>query len=204
MVAHAAWIEDFLVKKRAPKYPFPIDAQAAAHGKALFDANCNSCHGLGPGTRVGTVIDVHEVGTDDNRLVTWTQQAADIANQTVATGVKRIGLVKTNGYQAVPLDGIWLRAPTCTTVRYRTCGNCSNRWRTARRFSIVATTLPSGQRRLRHAVRRGSASAGFKVDTSVKGNGNQEHLYGTTLALAEKTALIEYLKTLGPNEGDSQ
>ena len=38
--------------------------------------------------------------------------------------------------------------------------------------------------------------AGFKVDTSVPGNGNQGHPYGTNLKDAEKWDLIEFLKTL--------
>ena len=37
--------------------------------------------------------------------------------------------------------------------------------------------------------------AGFRYDTSVPGNGNGGHLYGTTLSAADKTALLEYLKT---------
>jgi hypothetical protein len=205
VVAHAAWIEDFLVKKRAPKYPFPIDAQAAARGKVVFDANCNSCHGLGPGTRVGTVIDIREIGTDDNRLITWTQQAADIANQTVAKlGVQRIGLVKTNGYQAVPLDGVWLRAPflhngSVPNLR-ELLEPVPNRSKVFYRGYDVYDPASAGFDTQSAEAQR----LGFKVDISVKGNGNQGHLYGTTLALGDKTALIEYLKTLGPNEGDSQ
>ena len=36
----------------------------------------------------------------------------------------------------------------------------------------------------------------FRYDTQVPGNGNGGHTYGTTLPAADKTALIEYLKTL--------
>ena len=34
-----------------------------------------------------------------------------------------------------------------------------------------------------------------RFDTSLPGNGNGGHVYGTTLSAAEKAALIEYLKT---------
>jgi hypothetical protein len=37
---------------------------------------------------------------------------------------------------------------------------------------------------------------GFRYDTSVTANSNQGHLYGTDLALQDKAALLEYLKTL--------
>ena len=36
----------------------------------------------------------------------------------------------------------------------------------------------------------------FQYDTSLGGNGNGGHLYGITLTDDDKTALIEYLKTL--------
>jgi hypothetical protein len=37
---------------------------------------------------------------------------------------------------------------------------------------------------------------GQPYDTSVPGNGNGGHIYGTNLSQAEKDALLEYLKTL--------
>ena len=36
---------------------------------------------------------------------------------------------------------------------------------------------------------------GVRFDTSVRGNGNAGHLYGATLAPADREALIEFLKT---------
>jgi hypothetical protein len=37
---------------------------------------------------------------------------------------------------------------------------------------------------------------GTRHDTRVRANGNGGHLFGTTLTADEKTALLEYLKTL--------
>ena len=152
---------------------------------------------MAAGTRTGTVIDISEVGTDRNRLDTWTQQAADIANQTVAKlNINRPNMVKTNGYQAVPLDGLWLRAP------YLHNGSVPN---------LREMLAPEGQRitlfwrgyDLYDPVNVGfetqSAEAkriGFAFDTRLRGNGNQGHRYGTQLSAADKTALLEYLKTL--------
>jgi len=36
----------------------------------------------------------------------------------------------------------------------------------------------------------------FVLDTSMTGNGNRGHEYGTTLSDADRAALLEYLKTL--------
>lgn len=201
VVQDATWIRDYLRQKRPPKYPFPIDAALAAKGKPVFDAACDSCHGLGPGTKVGQIIDVKEVGTDANRLDTWTAQAAEIANQAVAKlGVNRIPITKPaiNGYQAVPLDGIWLRAP------YLHNGSVPNltellepvdkRSRTFYRGYDVYDPVKVGFDTTSDAAKK----AGFLVDVSIKGNGNQGHLYGTNLRPDEKKALIEYMKTLGP------
>jgi hypothetical protein len=41
-----------------------------------------------------------------------------------------------------------------------------------------------------------AAKVGFRVDTSIPGNGNQGHRYGTDLPAPQKEDLLEYLKTL--------
>jgi hypothetical protein len=35
----------------------------------------------------------------------------------------------------------------------------------------------------------------FEYDTTLPGNGNGGHIYGTTLPVADKEAIVEYLKT---------
>jgi len=199
---HERWIEDFLNKKEPPKYRFSIDQNLAGKGSDIYQTQCASCHDL-KGPRTGTVIDIAEVRTDRNRLDTWTAEAARIANQKVASlGIQRIDLIKTNGYQAVPLDGLWLRAP------YLHNGSVP---------SLVEMLMPEDKRSrefcrgydLYDPVNVGFDSktrnknpgddpcpGAFFVDTKLRGNGNQGHLYGTNLSAAEKAALIEYLKTL--------
>src|SRR6185295_9191182 len=84
-------IERFLRKLPPPKFPFPVDQQLAARGKAVWTANCAVCHEPG-GKYLGTVIDIAEIKTDRERLDTWTQQAADKANQ----AVKELGIDRKN------------------------------------------------------------------------------------------------------------
>src|SRR5439155_1006401 len=106
------WLEGYLRNLPAPKYPFPVDAALAASGKSVFGQACASCHAPGPGSRLGTLIDIAEIGTDRNRLDAWTEAGANAANRVrTELGVNYGNMTKTNGYIAVPLDGIWLRAP---------------------------------------------------------------------------------------------
>jgi hypothetical protein len=58
------------------------------------------------------LIPLAEIGTDLERVKTWTQAAADEANRRVKDmGIDRPNMVKQEGYQSPPLDGVWLRAP---------------------------------------------------------------------------------------------
>ncbi|MGE3978436.1 MAG: c-type cytochrome, partial [Nitrospira sp.] len=88
-----------------------MDQIKATAGKAVFDQACASCHA---GERTGTRVPIAEVGTDRERLDTWSQDAAIKANRVVGEfGLERKGLVEEPliGYVASFLDGIWLRAP---------------------------------------------------------------------------------------------
>ena len=192
-----AWIHQYLNSKQPPKYPFPINAALAGKGEAIYKAQCASCHAIALGSRAGQVIPIAEIGTDRNRLDTWTAQAAQAANDAVAKlHIDRIGITKTEGYQAIPLDGLWMRAP------YLHNGSVPNlremlepverRTKVFWRGYDVYDPLSIGFDTQSTEAQR----VGFRVDISERGNGNQGHLYGTKLNAKEKTALLEYLKTL--------
>jgi mono/diheme cytochrome c family protein len=195
-LAQIDWLEKYLRPLPPPKYPFAVNAPLAQAGKAVFDANCASCHAS---TRTGTSISITEIGTDRNRLESWSKEAAIKANQTVKElGVVREGMVEAalTGYIAVHLDGVWLRAP------YLHNGSVP---------TLRALLEPEAQRP--KVFWRGydvydAANVGFvadgeeaqrvgsRIDVRLRGNGNQGHVYGTDLAPDDKNALLEYLKTL--------
>ncbi len=142
-------------------------------------------------------IDITEIGTDRNRLDTWTEAGANAANRVrTELGVNYGNMTKTNGYIAVPLDGIWLRAP------YLHNGSVPNlhdllepverRTKVFYRGYDVYDPRNVGFETLSEQARR----ARFRFDTGERGNGNQGHLYGADLPARQKDALIEYLKTL--------
>jgi hypothetical protein len=188
--------ERWLADRPPPPYPFTIDRAAADRGRVLYERHCASCHAAG-GARTGSVIPVEEVGTDRHRLDMWTPASATAYNR-FADGYPWDfqGFRKTNGYVAVPLDGVWLRAP------YLHNGSVP---------SLEELLEPPERRRatfyrgydLYDPVRVGFVSdgdaarhAGKLYETQRPGNGNAGHVYGIQLSVAEKQALIEFLKTL--------
>src|SRR6185437_13192166 len=101
----------FLSELPPPSYPFSIDQALAAQGKPIYAQQCASCHEVG-GRYTNKPVAPAEIGTDLERMNTWTQGAADEANRRVKEmGINRPNMVKIEAYQSPPLDGIWMRAP---------------------------------------------------------------------------------------------
>jgi len=89
-LGHIDWFEDYLGKHPPPQYPFPIDQAKAAAGKSFFDKACASCH---VSERTGTHVPTVEIGTDRERLDTWSKESVIKANRVVRDfGLERKGL----------------------------------------------------------------------------------------------------------------
>lgn len=189
-------LDDFLSEWPAPKYPFPINPQLAGSGAPIYASRCANCHDPGA-PQTNRPIPIAEIRTDRERMDTWTQAAADEANRRVkAMGINRPNMVKQEGYQSPPLDGIWLRAPylhngsvpnlreilepenKCTQVFFRGYDVYD-----PANVGFVTSGLEAERN-------------GWKLDVHERGNGNQGHTYGTDLSPEDKEALLEYLKTL--------
>lgn len=190
------WLHDYLGELPPPKYPFPINATRAAAGKPLFDAHCATCHASAV---TGAPLPLADVGTDRGRLDSWNSDAAIKANRVVkAMGLERKGLVEEDrkGYVAPFLDGVWLRAPYLHNGSVPTLRDLLEAaaqrpkvfWRGYDVYDPVKVGFVSDG----EAARR----SGTRLDTASLGGGNQGHEFGTTLSAQDKTALIEYLKTL--------
>jgi len=190
------WLVSYLSEKQAPKFPFSIDENLAQSGKAVFDANCARCHAS---ERTGTRVPVEEVGTDNERLKTWSKKAAIESNKVVRNfGIERRGLVETepSGYIAAFLDGIWLRAPYLHNGSVPSIRDLlkpvAERPRVFYRGYDVYDPANMG------FITQGEEAerVGTRYDVSERASGNQGHEYGISLPAKEKDALIEYLKTL--------
>jgi len=188
-------VQDYVSRLEPPAYPYPVDPALAREGERLFRQECASCHAP-DGSRAGTVVPVSEVGTDRHRLDMWTKASAAAYNAYGEGRAWRFSNFRTtDGYVAVPLDGLWLRAP------YLHNGSVA---------SLVDLLEPPERRARRFwrgydlydpervgFVSEGPAAerVGTLYDTSRPGNSNAGHLYGTTLSSEAKRALLEFLKT---------
>ncbi len=212
----------FLETLGPPAFPAAkIDRALADRGEPIYNAHCADCHGAprppfkseGIGAHVGTVIPLAKIGTDRWRFDSYTPELA-MAQNSIYAGypladskacpddpdavnypARFTHFRKTDGYAASPLDGIWLRAP------YLHNGSVPN----------LRALLEPGENRppkfwigydvydyrnIGFKTEGPEAQAGgWLYDTSLSGNGNRGHEYGTQLSPAEKDALLEYLKT---------
>ncbi|MFT3780945.1 MAG: c-type cytochrome [Nibricoccus sp.] len=189
-------LDNFLSEQPPPKYPFPIDTALAAQGKPVYAQHCASCHDVG-GQLTNKPVKLADIGTDRERVDTWTQGAADEANRRVKEfNIDRPNMVKIECYQSPPLDGVWMRAPYLHNGSVPTLRDLlepvAHRPKVFYRGYDVYDPANVG------FVTTGAEAerVGGKHDVSVRGDGNQGHTYGTELPAAEKNALLEYLKTL--------
>jgi len=189
-------IQAWLIDLPAPTYPYTVDSALAARGQKVFDAQCATCHAFG-GAKTGTVIPVSEVGTDRHRLDHWTQSSADAFNR-YAEGYPWAfhHFRSSNGYVALPLDGVWLRAPYLHNGSVPSLKDLLEPLESRSKVFYRGYDVYDQEKVGFVTTGPEAEQVGFLYDTSVPGNGNQGHLYGTDLPLEDKRALIEYLKTL--------
>jgi hypothetical protein len=198
-------VRDWIWKLPPPKYPYPIDAALAARGAVVYQQYCQSCHAdhrfrdgvVVAGTQVGTVVPIADIATDRHRLDAYTDEFA--ANQYMLypdSPYRFTHFRKTGGYANHPLDGIWLRAPflhngsvpTLRDLLEPPAARPTVFYRGYDVFDSVKVGFISD-------VPEADGRRFSRFDTSLPGNSNAGHLYGTTLPDADKLALVEHLKT---------
>ena len=188
-------VADWLLDLRPPKFPAErVDHKLAAQGERIYDQQCASCHDVG-GSKVGMVTPIEQIGTDRARLDNFTPQPVSSLN-TIGKGRSWAfhTFRKTHGYANSPLDGVWLRAqylhngsvPTLRALLFP-----------KERPAVFYTGYDVYDWKNVGFISSGAAAQreGFRFDTSVRGNGNQGHMYGTDLPPKQRLAIIEYLKT---------
>jgi len=198
-------VRAYILSIEPPAYPFAVDATKAARGKTVFEQRCAECHGTYGADAIypNFLIPVGDVGTDPT-IASGAAQFADRFVQWFAQSFygQTARLDPEPAYYAPPLDGIWATAP------YLHNGSVPS----------LATLLDSSQRpaywQRRVTDGQGNdfdetelgwqydavaapASKSTRVyDTTQPGYGNAGHTYGDALSADDRTALLEYLKTL--------
>jgi mono/diheme cytochrome c family protein len=188
----AEWILDL----PPPEFPRDkVDASRVEAGRALYEAHCARCHSL-DGQETGQFTQIAQLGTDPERLNSFTPELARRMN-TIGAGYPWAfsHFRKTDGYANMPLDGIWLRAPYLHNGSVPTMRDLlrppDQRPRVFYRGYNVYDYANMG------FVSSGpdAERSGFRFDTTVRGNGNGGHAYGTNLSEQEIQNLLEFLKT---------
>jgi hypothetical protein len=188
-------IENYIASLKPPRYPYPVDQALAALGEPIFATACAQCHAA-PG-RAAPVVSAGGARTDPSRRAVWTWSAA-VAYDTFSTSRawQSPGFRTAEDYLPVPLDGIWLRAPylhngsvpSLRDLLEPPASRPPRFWRGYDVYDQVKVGFVSGGA---DAQRSGSL-----YDTTLPGNSNTGHDFGTGLPAESKDALLEYLKTL--------
>lgn len=199
-------IEAWIASVEAPKYPFPIDSHLAAKGEQLFNKTCAECHGTyGPGGEwPAKIVAWDEVGTDRARLDSLTPPMRQwYQDSWFGEYGKKDVVADPGGYVAQPLDGIWATAPYLHNGSVPTLWHLFHAddrpvvWKRSEDGYDTAkvgleveefTELPSG-------VKRAKDRRAY-FDSRMFGKGKSGHTFPESLSEDEKTAVIEYLKTL--------
>jgi hypothetical protein len=214
-IANLHKLEVLTHKLKAPKWPVelfgPIDQAQAKEGEKIFNDTCRDCH-------QNRLFAVADLGTDPLRATSFGRavngsvpfpaavkpildglkmrafaddgiSAADQAAMDVNPAIWRA----TGQYLARPLTGVWATAP------YLHNGSVPTLWH----------LLHPDQRPERFAVGNHEydpvkvgyliSGSGWTLDTTLPGNSHAGHSgerYGTALTDVQKTALLEYLKTI--------
>jgi len=195
-----AWIETLT----PPAWPFAVDSALAAQGQTVFEASCASCHGSA-GAYPNFVIPTVEVGTDPALATGASQYAARFVQWFAASfwgGVSQLD--PQPGYIAPPLDGIWATAPFFHNGSVPTIEGVLDSSKRPRYWTRTFVSTDYDQAAVGWkftAVDHGqaqepTATRSKLYDTTQPGYGNGGHLFGDSLSDADRSAVIEYLKTL--------
>ncbi|MBX2799688.1 MAG: hypothetical protein KTR31_18565 [Myxococcales bacterium] len=178
-----------------------LDPELWAQGEALFASTCAQCHGHYSGGADRTFPDrVVDVGTDPIRHEQMRAEEVDFIN--ASWFGEDAPFEPTEGYLAPVLHGVWATAP------YFHNGSVPTLWAVLDSSTRPEVWARTGHREADYDVEHvglrydtydepGDAPDATRVyDTRVPGLSAAGHTVGDALSDGERTALIEYLKSL--------
>ena len=209
--AYAPDIRAYIASLEPPAYPFTVDAALADEGREVFTQNCSQCHGrYGEQAEYPARLVPLEVVQTDPTLVNFAHGDGvpyiDWFNRSYYGQLSKAA--PGPGYVAPPLDGVWATGPFLHNGSVPTIAMVLNSrerpqyWQHAvtdandpdsydqSRLGWEHTVLPNGK------ASTDNADDARIYDTDQPGYSNSGHLFGDHLTAAERSAVIEYLKTL--------
>lgn len=200
-------IQAYILSIQPPKYPFAIDTTKTDLGRRVFNANCSGCHGTyGPdGEYPNLVVPVGVVRTDPVYAVAgaFLTQFVSWYNDSIYGTDAR--LEPNAGYVPPPLDAIWATAPffhngsvptiegvldSTSRPKYWKRVDMDSRHFDEKALGWPFVAMAYGQQQASDLERK------YIYDTSNVGHFNTGHTFGDHLTPVERSAVLEYLKTL--------
>lgn len=206
-----SWFPDiraYLASIEPPRWPFALDATLAKRGEGVFESNCARCHGTygEKGRYQNLFIPLEVIGTDyvlavggsqfADRFLEWWSKS--FYGQTTKLEPKK-------GYVSPPLDGIWATAPYLHNGSVPTIAQLLDSKKRPKYWSRTFSSTDYDPVNIgwNHTVLdHGKAaepddSAKLHIyDTEAFGYSNSGHTFGDLLSDADRSAVLEYLKTL--------
>ncbi len=185
-----------------PRYPLPVNTSMAAEGQAVFLKNCSKCHGTyGENGHYPNLLVPEPIIKTDSMLFKsnyQNPQFIDWFNKSwYATTDHPARLEPFNGYIAPPLDGVWITAPYLHNGSVPTLEAVLNSRLRPQYWKRDFKHPRYDYNKLGWQYESCAKPGGRKVyNTTLPGYGNGGHYFGDKLSNQERTALIEYLKTL--------
>lgn len=192
----------YIYSLQPPAYPKPLNTNLAGKGQLIFEQYCMDCHGTyGKDASYPNLLIPEEVIQTDSSLYSSNYSSPQFINwfnqSWFTSGDHPAKLVPFRGYIAPPLDGIWATAPYLhngSVPNLETLLNSKLRpkyW--SRDFNNPQYNVDAPGWKFKTET---SASDKNTYNTTLKGYRNTGHTFGDKLSHEERTALIEYLKTL--------
>jgi len=199
---HFADVLSFINSLESPEYPYGINYDLAIKGEMIFSENCSSCHGTyGPESSYpNLLIDISLVKTDSLLAVSnyaYTEFVEWYNESWFSKGQYKAYLQPGHGYMAPPLDGVWATAPYFHNASVPTIYHVLNSADRPTFWTKSSSSYDYETEKLGWQYREFESKIDkYTYDTTLPGYRNEGHYFGDKLSATERTAVIEYLKTL--------
>jgi hypothetical protein len=200
--SHIEGILAHFTRVAPPHFPGKIDGELAARGRTIFDQRCTGCHGTyssGPFPTLESypnkLVPLAKIGTDALR----SERLDDtLVTALAASELRKVMQVRqSGGYVAPMLTAVWATAPYLHNGSVPTLYALMHPAERPITFSVGGHDLDFNRVGIDSSPGARHWTPSTIYDTREVGRGNSGHEFPFKgLAETEKTALLEFLKTL--------